>query len=1310
MASISLSSLSFSRLSAPHPTSSSPTKRRIRIKSFPSRRPFKITTRTLPLLNSKCRALSFQGSKPVDDDHPSQPQPANSEERKRPALSSGNVLRDERSIIRSIARPVAYVLFCIVAGFLQARGLPASAVVAPPAAAEEARLEKKGKELDDDESNWKGHEYSDYTKTLLKEVSGLLTCVEEVRKGIRDVDELTAALVVVKDKKEHLQNEIMERMFTELKELKREKESLGDRLDEIVDEAQRLRGEYEDLLALSEKERMDELGTRMGEVEEEYSEAWEKIADIENAILRTETMAMSFGVRELCFIDRECEELVKTIIQEMRQRPDSLESSSITKLSRSTIQKELEIAQRKLLEQMILPQVVEVEAVGPLFGNDLLDFAEHVKQGLTQSRKLQRSLEARIRKTMRRFGDEKHLVVKTSEDEVVKGFPELESKWMFGKKEVVVPKAIRLRLYHGWKKWREEAKADLKRKLLEDVDFGKRYVAEKQERILLDRDRVISKTWYNEDKKQWEMDPVAVPYAVSKKLVEHARIRHDWGAMYIALKGDEKEYYIDVKEFEMLYQDFGGFDGLYMKMLACDIPTTVHLMWIPLSELDFHQQFLLAARLARQCFVALWKSRNISSVREWLSEKIHNINDDIMMAIIFPLIEFVIPYPVRIRLGMAWPEEIDQTAGSTWYLKWQSEAEMNSKSRNTEDFQWYFWFCIRTVIYGYVLLHFFRFLRRKLPGLLGFGPLRRNPNLWKLRRVRAYVHSKIRRIKDKKKAGVDPIRTAFDQMKRVKNPPIPLKRFASIESMREEINEVVAFLRNPAAFQEMGARAPRGVLIVGDRGTGKTSLALAIAAEARVPVVQVEAQQLEAGLWVGQSASNVRELFQTARDLAPVIIFVEDFDLFAGVRGKFIHTKKQDHEAFINQLLVELDGFEKQDGVVLMATTRNIKQIDEALQRPGRMDRVFYLQRPTQAEREKILHTAAKETMDEELIDFVDWSKVAEKTALLRPTELKLVPVALEGSAFRNKFLDTDELMSYCSWFATFSTITPQWVRKTAIVKKMSRMLVNHLGLELTREDLQSVVELMEPYGQISNGMELLNPPIDWTKDTKFPHAVWAAGRGLIAALLPNFDAVDNLWLEPSSWQGIGCTKISKARNEGSLSGSMESRTYLEKKLVFCFGSYMASRLLLPLGEENFLSASELKQAQEIATRMVIQYGWGPDDSPAVYYTTNAVTSLSMGNDHEHVMAAKVEKMYDLAYLKAKEMLQQNRQVLEKIVDELLEFEILTGKDLERIIEENGGIREKEPFSLLEAYLREPVSSSFLEVSNGPGPALLGSS
>lgn len=169
------------------------------------------------------------------------------------------------------------------------------------------------------------------------------------------------------------------------------------------------------------------------------------------------------------------------------------------------------------------------------------------------------------------------------------------------------------------------------------------------------------------------MDPVAVPYAVSKELVDHARIRHDWGAMHIALKGDDKEYYVDIKvtymwftfhfshmklywhpshfkilsqEFEMLFEDLGGFDGLYLKMLACGIPTAVHLMWIPLSELNIREQFLLIMRLSYRCLNGFWKTSNVSHGREWLLKKIRDLNDDIMMMIIFPLVELIIPFPV----------------------------------------------------------------------------------------------------------------------------------------------------------------------------------------------------------------------------------------------------------------------------------------------------------------------------------------------------------------------------------------------------------------------------------------------------------------------------------------------------------------------------------------------------------------------------------------------------------------------------------------------------------------------------------------
>ncbi|XP_050382303.1 probable inactive ATP-dependent zinc metalloprotease FTSHI 5, chloroplastic [Argentina anserina] len=1198
--------------------------------------------------------------------------PATSEKEPRPVLA--------------VAKHVVLALVCFGVGFTPFRS--------PPAAM--AAVERK-------EVSYESEGYSAVTKRLLETAAVLVRRVEEDGGDVKAVEEAWRA---VKAKKEELQREILEGMQVELRRLRRSKEGMVRRCDEIVEEVENVREVEKAARSSGEAEAKE----RVERMEEEYGELWESVGEIEDEISRRETAALSYGVRELCFIERECEQLVQSFTRRMRRRRsnksvESVPKKSVTKLSKSDIQRDLENTQRRLLEQVILTNVVEVDEVGPLFTST--EFARNIKQGLEESRKMQIEAESQIRKKVKKFGEEKRYLVQTPEEEVVKGFPEVELKWMFGKKEVVVPKAAGLRLYHGWKKWREEAKADLKRNLIEDVDFGKEYVARRQELILLDRDRLVSKTWYNEEKNRWEIDPVAVPFAVSKKLVERARIRHDWAAMYIALKGDDKEYYVDIKEYEMLFEEFGGFDGLYMKMLACGIPTAVHLMWIPLSELDLRQQFLLTVRLSHQCFNALWKTTIVSYARDWVVQKIKNINDDIMMTIVFPIVELILPYYVRIQLGMAWPEEIDQAVDSTWYLKWQSEAEMNYKKRKTDDLQWYIWFLMRTVAYGYVLFHVFGFLKREVPSVLGYGPIRTDPNREKLRRVKYYLNYRVRKVKQNKKAGVDPITRAFDDMKRVKNPPIPLKDFASIESMKEEINEVVAFLKNPKAFQEMGARAPRGVLIVGERGTGKTSLALAIAAQARVPVVNIKAQELEAGLWVGQSASNVRELFQTARELAPVIIFVEDFDLFAGVRGKFIHTKNQDHEAFINQLLVELDGFEKQDGVVLMATTGNLKQIDDALQRPGRMDRIFHLQRPTQAEREKILHIAAKETMDNELIDFVDWKKVAEKTALLRPIELKLVPASLEGSAFRSKFLDADELMSYTSWFATFSTIIPEWVRTTKMVKKLSKSLVIHLGLTLTKEDLQSVVDLMEPYGQISNGIELLNPPLEWTREIKFPHAVWAAGRGLIALLLPNFDVVDNIWLEPLSWQGIGCTKITKARNEGSVNGNSESRSYLEKKLVFCFGSHIAAQMLLPFGEENLLSSSELTQAQEIATRMVIQYGWGPDDSPAIYYHSNASTALSMGNNHEYDIAVKVEKIHDLAYYKAKEMLNQNRRVLEKMVEELLEFEILTAKDLGRIFEGNGGIREKEPFFLSGAHDRETLSGSFLEGGDVAATVLL---
>lgn len=153
---------------------------------------------------------------------------------------------------------------------------------------------------------------------------------------------------------------------------------------------------------------------------------------------------------------------------------------SITKLPKVDLQKDLDTVHRRYLEQLILPSVLEVEDLEAFFDQDSIDLAQRIQKCLKESRELQRNSEARIRNKMKKFGREKRTIIYSPEDEAVKGFPDVEVKWMFGNKEVMVPNAIGLHLYHGWKKWREEVKAKLKRNLIEDSNFARQYVAERQ--------------------------------------------------------------------------------------------------------------------------------------------------------------------------------------------------------------------------------------------------------------------------------------------------------------------------------------------------------------------------------------------------------------------------------------------------------------------------------------------------------------------------------------------------------------------------------------------------------------------------------------------------------------------------------------------------------------------------------------------------------------------------------------------------------------------------------------------------------------
>ncbi|XAR64000.1 hypothetical protein NMG60_11024178 [Bertholletia excelsa] len=403
---------------------------------------------------------------------------------------------DENNLLKWIARPITFTLFCITIGLcpisLRAGFLlhPPIAVAAPAAVAIQKRTNSsKEKEKDVVMLKNKEHKYSDFTRSLLGTVSRLLRCMEEVRLSNFDFSAVEAALREVKSKKIELQQEIMNELYAGLRKLKTEKENLVKQSDQLLDSVLKAKSEQESLLkragggsdAEDMKDRIAKLEEEMSRGEEEYNQTWKMIGEIEDEILRRETMALSIGIRELSFIERECQQLVQKFRREMkRPHSDSMPKSPLTNLSRSDVQKELQGARRQFWEQMILPSVSEAEDIGYPFDQVSMEMVQHIKQVLEYSRDLQNNLEIGIRKRMRRLGDEKCFMVNTPVDEVVKGFPEVELKWMFGNKEVVVPKAVGLRLFHGWKKWREEAKAELKRNLLEDLDFGRKYVAERQ--------------------------------------------------------------------------------------------------------------------------------------------------------------------------------------------------------------------------------------------------------------------------------------------------------------------------------------------------------------------------------------------------------------------------------------------------------------------------------------------------------------------------------------------------------------------------------------------------------------------------------------------------------------------------------------------------------------------------------------------------------------------------------------------------------------------------------------------------------------
>eukprot|EP00850_Spirogloea_muscicola_P004500 SM000019S05044 [mRNA] locus=s19:651366:657628:- [translate_table: standard] len=902
------------------------------------------------------------------------------------------------------------------------------------------------------------------------------------------------------------------------------------------------------------------------------------------------------------------------------------------------------------------------------------------------------------------------------------------------------------------------------------------------------RDRVLGEAWFNEGARRWEMSWAGLAHGAAHGVVGEARLRHDWRAAVVRLKGsDSRLFFVDLRGTNGLLE--GGVAGLAEQLRAGGAAVRTEVMWVPFDEWDPWALATLPARAAASGAAAAWRSPAVQSVAPWYLRTAAEAAEEWYLR----LIHERLPAGARYALQVEFPDNADVPLNdsdpifrnSQWLqacpvlppppllpfiscrllyaacllrsvrslpfaiavqpLVWWLERRLQAaQARVAERYgpgstspAWWISLPARTAVVVYPLgLLGLPALARAL--LAQLGPRQRDETEVEYKRR---LQSTLDREQEPvaKEEQEDPIRTAFDKLKarsttaaircrrpllsrlgccwsaarsltgaclslagisvqRVKRPEVRLADFAGIDSIKEEILEVITFLRDPRRYKEVGARPPRGVLIVGEAGTGKSALARAIAAEARVPMVEFDGSELEGGLWVGQGAANVRDLFKTARENVPLIVFMDNFDHFAGVRGQTADTRKQDHESLINQLLVELDGFETQEGVVLLATSSRPWAIDPALRRPGRMDRTIQLPMPNVVERLLQLNAWAHRTMEPALVPAVDWRMVAEKTGGMTPGQLKNIPQAIEAAALANRISDDDELANVVNWLHVYERVIPGWLRSSALGQRLARRVVTHLGLDITPDDVAVILDSLDFHARIKPGIELRNPPIEWTRETKLPHAVWAAGRAVLAALLPDFHNVTCVWLDPTSWDGIGFCQLEPAPAQR---GQETTRSFAEKQLVLHFGPHVAARLILPFGENNNLAHDQLKDAElartpnpastklaigsTLAARMVMECGWGPQGSATVYQTESSSSPLDVGDQHELYLEAQIEQLYDAACNRALTLLERNRGVLDAAVEALCEHDYLTRQDMEELLRKHGAVPDTEPFELLPA-------------------------
>ncbi|OCR02447.1 cell division protein FtsH [Oscillatoriales cyanobacterium USR001] len=445
---------------------------------------------------------------------------------------------------------------------------------------------------------------------------------------------------------------------------------------------------------------------------------------------------------------------------------------------------------------------------------------------------------------------------------------------------------------------------------------------------------------------------------------------------------------------------------------------------------------------------------------------------------------------------------------------------------------------------------------------------------------------------------------------------------AGIEQAKLELSEVVDFLKNADRFTAVGAKIPKGVLLVGPPGTGKTLLAKAVAGEAGVPFFSISGSEF-VEMFVGVGASRVRDLFEQAKSNAPCIVFIDEIDAVGRQRGAGLGGGNDEREQTLNQLLTEMDGFEGNTGIIIIAATNRPDVLDSALLRPGRFDRQVVVDRPDYAGRLEILNVHARgKTLSKD----VDLDKIARRTP------------GFTGADLSN--------------------------------------LLNEAAILAARRNLTeiSMDEVNDAIDRVLAGPEKKDRVMSEKRKTLV--AYHEAGHALVGALMPDYDPVQKISIIPRGRAG-GLTWFTPS--EDRMDSGLYSRSYLQNQMAVALGGRIAEEIVFGEEEVTTGASNDLQQVTRVARQMVTRFGMSDRLGPVALGRQQG--NMFMGRDimaerdfSEETAATiddEVRMLVDQAYHRAKDVLVGNRHVLDKLADILVDKETVDADELQQLLATN---------------------------------------